>query len=197
LDKRTLRREIFKVRDALTRAEIETKSRAIAARLYDLPAYRESRTILFFLSFRSEVDTAPMVVASIARGKQVAVPKAVPETRQLIPSLLLDPQRDLAPGFYGIPEPHPKSLRPLDPGALDLIIVPGVAFDESGNRLGYGGGYYDRFFPLLKPRVPLVALAFELQILSAVPVDQWDRRVDYIVTEKRLIAPDAGNSTAP
>ena len=108
MDKRTLRREIFKVRDALTRAEIETKSRAIAARLYDLPAYRESRTILFFLSFRSEVDTAPMVVASIARGKQVAVPKAVPETRQLIPSLLLIRSGSGA-GFYGIPEPHPKS----------------------------------------------------------------------------------------
>ena len=188
LDKRTLRREIIKARDKLTRAEIEMKSRAIAARLFALPAYRVSRTLLFFLSFGSEVDTLPMIEENIARGKQVAVPKAVPATRQLIPSLLLDPQRDLAPGVYGIPEPHPEALRPLDPGELDLIIVPGVAFDEAGNRLGYGGGYYDRFFPLLRPQVPLVALALELQIRPAVPADPWDRRVDCIVTEKRLIA---------
>ena len=75
----------------------------------------------------------------------------------------------------------------VNPEHIDLLIVPGVAFDLQGNRLGYGGGYYDRFFERLRPGVPLVALAFELQIVRQVPVEPWDRRMDWLVTEKRVI----------
>ncbi|MEW5784102.1 MAG: 5-formyltetrahydrofolate cyclo-ligase [Bacillota bacterium] len=187
MDKQSVRRAVFKERDALTPEQIKAKSAAIAARLYALPAYRACQKVLFFLSFRSEVNTRPMVEESLRRGKQVLVPKAVPETRRLIPSRLLDWEKDIRPGAYGIPEPHRDALRTVDPGELDLVIVPGAAFDQKGNRLGYGGGYYDRFFSLLKPAVPLVALAFELQIAPALPVEHWDRPVDCIITEERVI----------
>ena len=86
---------------------------------------------------------------------------------------------------YGAFEPKRK-LVPWNQQKL-ILIVPGVAFDLQGNRLGYGGGYYDRFFPQLREGVPLVAVTFELQIVKEVPVDPWDRRVDFIITEKRVI----------
>lgn len=185
--KRELRKQIFQRRDRLSGEEIREYSRQIARRLYGLPEYRESRVIMFFLSFRSEVDTRSMVEESLARGKEVLVPKALPDSRELIASRLLDCREDLAPGAYGIPEPKESALRVVDPLQIDLLIVPGVAFSEDGRRLGYGGGYYDRFFGRLRPEVPLLALAFELQIVPEVPVQPWDRPVDLIVTEKRVI----------
>ncbi|MGI6227111.1 MAG: 5-formyltetrahydrofolate cyclo-ligase [Peptococcales bacterium] len=188
MSKKALRREIFALRDSLSRAEIAAGSRKIGAQLRRLPFYRkEDLTIMFFLSFRSEVETRGMVEDNLARGNRVLVPKSEPVGRRLIPSQLLDLEKDLAPGFYGIPEPGPGALRPVEPQEIDLLIVPGVAFDLRGNRLGYGGGYYDRFFERLRPEVPLVALAFELQLVPRVPVDPWDRPMDWIVTEKRAI----------
>jgi len=189
MSKRVLRKEIFARRDSLTAEEILAKSRDIAQQLARLPFYQkeESQTIMFFLSFRSEVETREMVEDNLARGNRVLVPKSLPEERKLIPSQLLDFEKDLAPGAYDIPEPRPEALRPVNPEHIDLLIVPGVAFDLQGNRLGYGGGYYDRFFERLRPGVPLVALAFELQIVRQVPVEPWDRRMDWLVTEKRVI----------
>ncbi len=188
MSKKALRKEIFALRDSLSSAEIMARSKGIAAQLARLPFYRkEGLTIMFFLSFRSEVETRRMVEDNLARGNRVLVPRTESEERKLIPSQLLNPEKDLVPGFYGIPEPGPGALRPVDPLEIDLLIVPGVAFDLQGNRLGYGGGYYDRFFERLRPDVPLVALAFELQIVSRVPVDPWDRPMDWIVTEKRAI----------
>ncbi len=186
--KRELRREIIKIRDRFTRAEITDKSARIAENLYSLPAYRTANAVMFFISFGSEVDTGPMVKETIKRGKLALAPKAVPETKELIPSAIFDPERDLVPGAYNIPEPSTETLRPRDPQIIDLLIVPGVGFDLEGGRLGYGGGYYDRFFERLRPGVPLVALAFEMQIIPEVPLAQWDRHVDIIVTEKRIIS---------
>lgn len=187
MDKKELRHRIIKCRDDLTAAEISEKSSLIAGKLIELPSYGKAERIMFFVSFGSEVDTRAMIEEAISCGKAVLVPKAVPSTRELIPSKLLDWHDDLAPGAYGIPEPLEAALRPQSPSTIDLLIVPGVAFDLKGNRLGYGGGYYDRFFSLLRDDVPLVALVFDCQIKTEVPVDEWDRRVDYVITEKRTI----------
>ena len=186
--KRELRKKIIKNRDRLTDEEIAEKSARIAENLYAIPAYRDASAVMFFISFGSEVDTRPMIEETIARGKLALAPKAVPETKELIPSEIVDLEHDLVPGAYNIPEPGEETLRPRDPEIIDLLIVPGVGFDLKGGRLGYGGGYYDRFFERLKPGVPLVALAFEMQILPGIPLDQWDRRVDIIITETRIIS---------
>lgn len=187
MSKPEIRRQVCRARDSLTPAEISLQSALIAQKLRLLPAYRQARRIMFFLSFRSEVNTRSMVEESMARGQQVLVPRSVSATRELIPSRLLDWERDLAPGAFGIPEPRPEAFRPVQPDEVDLLVVPGVAFDLQGNRLGYGGGYYDRFIRLLRPKVSLVALAFELQLLPEVPVQGWDRPVNWIVTEARVI----------
>lgn len=190
MDKQAFRKTIFQQRDALTAEQIREKSLKIADNLYGLLSYQQAGTVMFFLSFRSEVDTRPAVEKSMALGKQVCIPKALPKTREMVPSQLLDWEQDLALGAYDIPEPRPEALRLVEPAQIDLLIVPGVAFDLKGNRLGYGGGYYDRFFPLLRPETPLVALAFELQIVFSVPVEEWDQQVHCIVTEDRVILTD-------
>ncbi len=185
--KKQLRKKIIQKRDRLSRQEIEAKSLAIAQNFSRLEAYQKARTIMVFVSFGSEVDTRPLVEKSLAAGKAVLVPRTVKEKRELIPSRLLDWDKDLSPGEYGIMEPLPQRTRPRDPESIDLLMVPGVAFDHSGRRLGYGGGYYDRFFSRLNPDIPLAAVAFELQLVEHVPVESWDRRVDILVTEERTL----------
>lgn len=187
MPKHVLRKHIYAVRDSLTPEEISAKSRAVAGQLEKLPFYREAGVIMFFMNFRSEVETGEMVKSSLARGIRVIIPKMVPKKRELIPSELLDYEKDLTRGYFGVPEPQPEALRPVDPRQIDLLIVPGVAFDLQGNRLGYGGGYYDRFFERLCPGAPLVAPTFELQLVEQVPVEAWDRRMDWLVTERRAI----------
>lgn len=187
--KKELRKKIISERDKLTEEDIAGKSRLIGENLFSLQAYRNAGTIMYFISFGTEVDTRPMVEETIRQGKIALAPKPRPQERKMIPSRILDWDNDFTPGAYNIPEPKEETLRPYNPDQIDLLIVPGVAFDLKGNRLGYGGGYYDRFFELLKPGTPLVALVFELQVVPEVPVEEWDRRVDLIVTEKRIFNP--------
>lgn len=188
MEKSELRKRLVCRRDQLSPAEIEHKSSLIASRLFTMEAYDKAATVMFFLSFGSEVNTRHMVEETIKRGKRVLAPKTFPEERELIPAQILDWDKDLVSGAYGIPEPGPRCIYPVNPYLVEMLIVPGVAFDKKGNRIGYGGGYYDRFFTLLNPDTPLVALAYELQIIPNVPVDPWDRQVDYIVTEKQIIS---------
>jgi len=187
--KKELRKKVINERDQLTEKDIAGKSRLIGENLFRLQAYRNAEIIMYFISFGTEVDTRPMVEETIRQGKIALAPKPRPEERKMIPSRILDWDNDFIPGAYNILEPKEEALRPYNPDQIDLLIVPGVAFDLKGNRLGYGGGYYDRFFALLKPGTPLVALVFELQVVPEVPVEEWDRRVDVIVTEKRIINP--------
>ncbi|MDW7728596.1 MAG: 5-formyltetrahydrofolate cyclo-ligase [Bacillota bacterium] len=187
MEKKKLRQTIIEQRDKLTSEEIIDKSNLIAEKLYSLSAYQNAGAVMFFISFGSEVDTRSMVEETIRRGKLALAPKALPKTRELIPSRILNWDEDLAPGAYDIPEPRDDTLRPCKPDLIDLLIVPGVAFDLKCNRLGYGGGYYDRFFPLLKPGTPMVALVYDLQIQPVIPVEEWDQPVDIVITEKRII----------
>jgi 5-formyltetrahydrofolate cyclo-ligase len=159
----------------------ESKSREIGKRLYSLPEYRAASVIMFFASFRSEVDTLTMIRHVLAAGKRVFLPKV--RGRDLALFEILDFDKDTAPGAWAIPEP--RETRPVTIQEVDLMIVPGLAFDENGNRLGYGAGFYDRILPSF--RRTTVALAFEEQIVPDVPVSIHDIPVKKIVTEKRII----------
>ncbi len=187
LEKKLLRKEVLSRRDTLTWEEVMDYSRVIASRLVSLLEFIRAGTVMYFLNFGKEVQTLEMLPAALALGKRVVAPKTVHKERRMILSEIIDVENDLAPGLWNIPEPKPDRIRPVDATQIDFVLVPGVAFDAIGNRVGYGGGYYDRFFNELRPGVPLVAVTFELQILPAVPVDAWDRRVDLIITEKRVI----------
>lgn len=186
-EKKALRKAVLDRRDRLSREEVEQFSAQIAAQLFNLPEYRAAGTVMFFLNFGKEVMTLSMVPQALAQGKRVVAPKTVHKERRMILAEIHDVADDLAPGMWNIPEPKTDKLRVVEPEEIDFVVVPGVAFDEAGNRLGYGGGYYDRFFTRLREGVPLVAVAFEVQILERVPVAPWDRRVEAIITEKRVI----------
>jgi len=138
-----------------------------------------------YLDFRNEVKTGELIQRTMKMGKKVTVPATDPENIRLTPSLLLAFPEDLKPGSWGILEPAPDCFRPVKPGEIDIIIVPGVAFDEKGNRIGYGKGFYDRF--LNETNAFSIAPVFEMQIRPAFSPGAHDRPVDCLVTEERVI----------
>ena len=149
-----------------------------------------------FASFGSEVDTAPLVRWCLDQGKRVALPRIVGK-RHMEAFWVTDPAADLESGSYGIREPR-AGLPQASPEAIDLVVVPGSAFDRSGDRMGYGGGFYDTFLPRLQPRTPRVAVAFELQLVDDVPEEDHDLRIDVLVTERgvlRCVREDAGEAS--
>lgn len=139
------------------------------------------------LAFRSEWETRPLLEAALALGKVVGAPRVNPGKRMLETYAITDLERDLGPGFLGIDEPLPH-CGPLALDAIDWVLVPGVAFDTQGHRIGYGGGYYDRLLPLLRSDARRVAGAFELQVVEQVPAAMHDLQVDAVVTERRAMA---------
>ncbi len=179
--KKELRKQILAARDALLPEQRRAKSREIEERLFALPEFISARTIMFFASFRSEVETEPMIRRALHSGKRIILPKV--RGKELSLFEIKDFDRDLVPGAWGIPEPceaYPAFLNDVA-----LIIVPGAAFDEWGNRIGYGAGFYDKLLPVFTKTT--VALAFELQIVANVPADSHDIPVQKIVTENRVI----------
>ena len=140
------------------------------------------------MNFRSEVETLSLIQQCLSEGKKVSVPLTVPENSRLIPYNISDPATELRPGYCGIPEPDPMRLQTVSPGEIDVVIVPGSVFDEKGGRLGYGGGYYDRFLSNDAPQALRVGLAFELQVVPEVPTLLHDQQLHYLVTEKRVVS---------
>jgi 5-formyltetrahydrofolate cyclo-ligase len=185
--KMSLRRQILALRDALEPEVRAAAARAITRGLLALPAFPAAHTVLLTVAFRTEWDTLPLVAAALSAGKVVAVPRVNPRSRMLELHRVTDPATEIAPGFRGVPEPHPGCTR-VAAEAIDWVLVPGVAFDRSGRRLGYGGGYYDRLLPLLRPNAARVAGAYELQVVDRIPAAPHDLAVDVIVTESRTIA---------
>jgi len=187
LSKSELRALVLERRSALDPAVAAAKSRAIQERLMAMAVWRHARVVMTYLDFRSEVATGGLVEAALGQGKTVAVPKTEVAARRLVVSRLEHYPGDLAPGVWGILEPRPECLRPLAPAEIDLVLVPGVAFDADGNRLGYGGGFYDRFLPLLRPEAYAVAPAFEVQVVERVETGPYDVPVAFVVTEDRVV----------
>ncbi len=187
MEKKELRKKILAVRNRLAANELVFKSEEIKKKLFAREDFRLKRNIMFFLTFGKEVRTEAMVRESLAQGKKIIVPKIDKKSNTLILSWLHDYDKDLASGVWGIPEPHAAALRPIKPEEVDLVIVPGVAFDRNGNRLGYGGGYYDRFFTRLRKEVPLVALAFDCQVVEYIPTGRFDKKIGCLITEKEEI----------
>lgn len=142
---------------------------------------------MVYIDFRNEVETNLIIDDLLTQNKEVCIPISVPKTKEMILSKIINPQKELIKGTYGILEPKEEYIRKVDPDTLDLIIVPGVAFDKDGYRIGYGGGYYDRFLDKLSKATPSIGIAFDLQILHKVPKDFFDHPVDFIVTEKEII----------
>ncbi len=187
VDKARLRKEILKRRDALCARERETKSAQIAERFFSLPEYASARTIFVYAAFRSEVQTQSLILEMLRGGRRLVASRTDPVARRLVLFEIDDPLQDLISGYMGIPEPKEDASRAIALQALDLVVTPAVGYDPSGNRLGYGGGYYDRLFGQLRADTPRVGFAFEAQIVSSIPTEPHDARIPIIVTEARVI----------
>lgn len=184
--KSTVREIALGLRSVLTREEREEKSQKIQSIVTGVVEFQKANTIMSFLNFRDEVDTTALAENILESGKRLILPRCAPQG-VLIPAEINDLKEDIEPGKWGIREPKKESLVSVNPEEIDLIIIPGAAFDRQGNRLGYGGGYYDRFLNHLRPEVPKIALAFACQILPEIPLDPYDLSVDALVTEDGVL----------
>ena len=140
--------------------------------------------ILIYLSKEGEVGTNDLLGRAFELGKRVCVPVVDRESDELCISELPGPDTSFRLGAFGVREPAEEDLNFMSPDQIDLVIAPGLAFDRRGGRIGYGKGYYDRLLNRLGSQVPRIALAFDFQVLDAVPQDENDIRVDAIITEK-------------
>jgi 5-formyltetrahydrofolate cyclo-ligase len=144
--------------------------------------FKKAKTVMFYVSLDWEVGTELMIKAALRAKKQIVVPLVHRAKKTLLPVRIHDPNRDLAEGSYGILEPRPDLIEPFDVEKIDLVLVPGLAFDPDGFRLGRGAGYYDRFLKTLPPRTLKVGVAFDFQIVDQVPRQAWDQPVHVLVT---------------
>jgi len=187
MNKEEIRRKILNKRLSLSSKDIRDKSRQVFLNLAETVEYINSQNIMFYVATRSEVQTEEMIKMSIKMGKNVFVPIILPECINLAPSKIFDFDIELEKGKKGILEPKKEYYRLFPSENIDLIIVPGVAFDLRGNRIGRGFGYYDNFLRKVRSSVKIVALAFEMQIVKKIPNDKNDIQVNKIITEKRTI----------
>ena len=163
-------------------------SRTICGKFMSLPEYDAAQTVQFYIDVRAEVRTRHDLPLALESGKRIIVPYCI--EGEVLELFLLEDIDELEIGMYKILEPK-ESLRRLpekciDVGDIDLIMVPGVAFDRRGARMGHGKGYYDKLLQDARPETPLVALAFECQLFDEVPVDEHDIYMDKIITEKAI-----------
>ncbi len=188
IDSQTLRTTILARRDALSLVEQTEKSEKITDALLKLPEMEQASTVFAYVHFRSEVQTIPFLRKCIQQGKTVTVPVTLVREKKLQAIRITDPDTDLEPGYCGIPEPIPELCRTMDtdPASIDVVVVPGSVFDRRGGRLGYGGGYYDRFLFNDARRALRVALAYERQLVETIELQPHDQLMDRLITEKTI-----------
>ncbi|MDD5439716.1 MAG: 5-formyltetrahydrofolate cyclo-ligase [Candidatus Omnitrophica bacterium] len=181
-NKVNIRKEILNRLTKQDRDERKRKSGMIRDKLFSLPCFAEAHVVMFYVSREEEVDTHRMIKEALRIGKDVVVPYSVIETQEIIPSRL-ENEGDLEKGPYGIEQPRREALRPVPLEEIDVVIVPGVAFDEKNNRLGRGKGYYDRFLKRLQPRTITLGLGFDFQHVKNLPRDSHDLPVKKVITD--------------
>jgi 5-formyltetrahydrofolate cyclo-ligase len=179
--KAALRERMRAVRSAIPEAERARRSEAIARLVLALPETGRAGRVLTFLSFGSEVSTAPAIAAFRERGIRVAVPVLDEDRMEAVD---LPPGAALVPTSFGPMEPAERVRVPA--GEIDLVVAPGLAFDRAGGRLGYGGGYFDAFLPRLRRGCAVVGICFAEQLVGEVPAAPHDRAVDLVVTDREV-----------
>lgn len=179
--KKRIRQELLKKLRSQDKEQRRLKSEKIKGRLYAHEKFKEADTVMFYISEDFEVDTEQMIRDSLKSGKKIAVPITVVSQNKLIASLLIDFDKELSKGPYGILQPKSDFVRPVPLRKIDLIIVPGVAFDSRGYRLGRGTGYYDRFLSNIPENALTIGLAFDFQLVDNIPTSSHDIAVKEII----------------
>ena len=175
MDKKELRRYIREKKRAMTEAEIEEKSRRLGELFLATEAYRKADTIYGYLPYNQEVRTVPMLEQALRDGKRVAVPKCYGDEMRFI--YLTDLTR-VEKGYAGIPEPVEDG--PVAQDRTALVLMPGLAFDREGHRIGYGGGFYDKYLSA-EPGHPTLALCYDFQMLPELETEEYDIPVDCVL----------------
>lgn len=186
MDKRTFRSMARKNRDAMNEKLRLEKSNLIFEQLIKLPLFQKSENLFIYLSFRSEVNTWKILDYALEQGKFVYAPITLTDEKKLLCCKVDDPKKQLQKDSYGILSPYFDKDRIVSSQLIDLVLVPGLAFDLEKHRMGYGGGYYDRFVTTLSSSATTLALAFEEQLYEKIPLDPYDMKADHILTEKRF-----------
>ena len=175
MNKQELRRAIRERKRAMTEEEIVERSNALAEKFYHTPAYQAASTIYGYLPYNQEVRTVPMLQRALDEGKRVAVPKVYGEEMRFI---YLEDLTQVSKGYAGIPEPIADA--PVAEDQRALVLMPGLAFDPQGHRIGYGGGFYDRFLAQ-EPHHPTLALCYEFQMQAHLDTEEFDIPVDTVL----------------
>jgi len=163
-------------------ADRRRRSEAIRRKLFRLTAFRRAKTVCCYVALPYEVQTWRMIEAMRSNGKRVVVPVTQRRTKRLQLSEVRDPSAELIPGAFGVWEPVPSARRPVRVDDIDLVLVPGLAFDRRGHRLGHGEGYFDRFLSRVPSTTPTIGLAFRFQLLDHLPTTAHDHAVQTILT---------------
>ncbi len=181
MDKDEIRNLVFKKRNKLEKKEVIEKGNIVKEKLFCLDEYKKAKTVMFFLSFGKEVYTYDMVREALEdKSKNVIVPKI--KEFEIISCRIKD-FSELVPGAYRILEP--VEVKEVNPNEIDIVFVPGIAFDKKGYRIGFGKGYYDRF--LKRTKALKIGLCMDFQIVNEISHREWDVPMDMVITEKQVI----------
>lgn len=186
--KKQLRKNILQERNLLDEVQLKEKSNEIMRQILSLPTFLTSSTIMIYFDFKAEVETGGLAHEILKAGKRLVAPLCIGQ--DIVAYEVLDISEDVSPGMFGIREPRPDKCRLISPAEIDLVLVPGVAFDNKGNRIGYGRGYYDRFLPQLKKNCFVIGLAFSCQLVEKIEVEAHDIKMSLLVTENGVIYPE-------
>lgn len=171
----------MKEKRALLKIEVkETKDNSIFHKIIKSNAYKNAKTILVYVSFNGEVETHRFIKYALKDGKNICIPKVLSKEDGM-KAIKIDSFDELKKGAYGILEPE-HFAKEVDEKDIDLVLMPGVAFDKNGGRIGYGGGFYDKFLKKVRENTLKIALAYDFQILNEIPLEEHDIKIDGIIT---------------
>jgi 5-formyltetrahydrofolate cyclo-ligase len=185
--KQEIRNEMTRLIAERPPGTLAAKTKAVEDRLFEFANYLEARIALLYMPIPPEVDTREIIKRSYMYNKIIILPAFDAEAFRMTLMKVDDPDKDLVQGPRGNLEPNPKRCKTVPLDCLDIAIIPGLAMDEKGGRIGSGKGYYDRLIPDLPITTRKVGLIFEDQIIPVVPMESHDKHVDIVVTEKRII----------
>lgn len=188
--KKEFRKKVISDRKNQSPEFISKNSSIITQKLLSLDCIKNAQSIMLYLDFNNEVQTDELINKLVCLKKVVSSPITLKDERKLIPSQITDLKDGIKIGAYGIREPKEECSPKIDVLDLDVVIVPAVAYDENCYRLGYGGGFYDRFLNRLRDDTITIGIAFDLQIFDSVPKEDHDAQLDYIITETQILTPD-------
>lgn len=184
-EKKLLRNKILNLRDDLTVEDKIELNKKIYNNLFNYDLFKKAKNIFIYISFGTEIDTRPIIERAFKENKNIYIPKIYKNNKSM-KAIKLNSFNDLKENSMGILEPI-EDDEYIDKRDIDLIIVPGVVFDKEGNRIGYGGGYYDRYLSEIKLKNNKLVLAYEFQVLDYIKEENHDIKVDYILTEEKII----------